>query len=95
MGLIEHILIGLAHLALVAADILFLMLILQIVHDRWQLAWLEPIFIATKPVMSVVLNYFASLVLNVTGKSCPERTLSVLLIICLAVMRFLIIGDGI
>ena len=95
MGLIEHILIGLVRLALVVTDILFLMLILQIVHDRWQLAWLEPIFTAAKPVMSVILNWFASVVLKVTGKSYPERTLSVLLIICLTVMRVLIIGDGI
>jgi len=92
MGLIENILIGVVHLAFVAADVLFLVILLKIIHDYWQIPWIEPILTAVKPAMSVVLNWFAAIVLRVIGKSYPEETLLVLLIICLLVVRFLIVG---
>ena len=91
MGLIENILIGVIHLAIVAADVLFLVILLKIIHNHWQIPWIEPILTAVKPAMSVVLNWFAAMLLRVTGKSYPEKTLLVLLIICLLVMRMIII----
>jgi chromate transport protein ChrA len=92
MGLIENILISVIHIVFVAADVLFLVMLLKIVHDRWQIPWIEPILTAVKPAMSVVLNMFQSLVLRATGKSYPEKTLFILLILCLLIMRFLIIS---
>ncbi|HML73145.1 MAG TPA: hypothetical protein PKB02_01490 [Anaerohalosphaeraceae bacterium] len=92
MGLIENILVGVVHLAFVAADVLFMVMLLKVVHDRWQIPLIEPILTAMKPVMNVVLNWFAVLVLKATGKSYPEKTLLILLIISLMVIRFLITG---
>jgi chromate transport protein ChrA len=92
MGLIGNILAVVVHLAVVATDVLFMVILLKIVHDRWRIAWIEPILTAVQPAMSVVLNRFASLVLRTTGKSYPEKTLVVLLIICLLVVRMIIIN---
>ena len=92
MGLIENILVGVVHLAFVATDVLFMVILLKIVHDRWQIPLIEPILTAVKPAMSVVLNWFASLVLRATGKSYPEKTLLVLLIISLLFMRLLVVS---
>jgi len=90
MGLIENILIGVVHLVFVAADMLFLVILLKILHDRWQIPWIEPILTAVRPAMGIIMNGFAILVLKATGKSYPEKTLLILLIINLLVMRFLI-----
>jgi hypothetical protein len=37
MGLIENILVGVVHLACVATDVLFILMLLKVVHDRWQI----------------------------------------------------------
>ena len=92
MGLIENMLISVVHLAFVAADVLLMVVVLKIIYDRWQIPWMEPILTAVKPVISVVLNWFASLVLRATGKSYHDKTLLILLIICLLLMRFLVVS---
>lgn len=92
MGLIENILVGVVHLAFVATDVLFMVMLFKVVHDRWQIPSIEPILTAMNPVMNIVLNWFAALVLKATGKSYPEKTLLILLIISLLVMRFLVVS---
>ena len=92
MGLISNILISVVHLALCVADVLFVIIVLQIVHNRWQIHWMEPILTAVRPLMSALLNWFHPLILRVTGKSYSERTLLVLLVICLSVIRFLVVS---
>jgi len=92
MGLIENLLIVVVNLAFVAADMLLLMMLLKIVHDRRRVSCLEPILTAVRPLMSVVLNWFASVVMKVTGKAYPEKTLLALLVICMLVLRFLVIS---
>jgi chromate transport protein ChrA len=91
MGLIENMLISVVHLAFIVADVLLMVVVLKIVHDRWRIPWIEPILTTVRPAMSVVLNWFAALVLRATGKSYPEKTLLVLLIICLLVVRMIIV----
>jgi chromate transport protein ChrA len=66
--------------------------ILKIVHDRWRISWIEPILTAVRPAMGIIMNGFATLVLKATGKSYPEKTLVVLLIISLLLMRFLVVS---
>ena len=90
MGLIYNILIGVVHLLFVVMDIFFVMIAAKIIYDRWQISWIEPILTAFKPAMSVVLNWFAAMVLRVTGKSYSEKTLFILLLICLCVLRILL-----
>jgi chromate transport protein ChrA len=92
MGLMQNLLIIIVHLTLVAADVILIMTILKIVHNRWRVAWIEPILMAVRPMMGIIMNGFATLVLRATGKSYPEKTLLVLLIISLLVMRFLVVS---
>lgn len=92
MGLIENIIVGVVHLAFVAMDVMFMVVLLKIVHDRWHIPWIEPILTTVRPAMSVIMNGFASMVLKATGKSYPEKTLLALLIICLLIMRMIIIS---
>ncbi|MFA6425837.1 MAG: hypothetical protein WCW64_06590 [Phycisphaerae bacterium] len=92
MGLIYNILIGVVHLLFVVMDIFFVMIAAKIIYDRWRVSWIEPILTAFKPAMSVVLNWFAAMVLKITGKSYSEKTLFILLLICLCVIRILIAG---
>ena len=92
MGLLENILLSIVHLALCITDVLFILIVLKIVHDRWQIPWMEPILMAVRPLMSAVLNWFHPLILKLTGKSYPERTLLFLLAICLTILRFLVVS---
>ena len=92
MGLIENMLISVVHLAFVVTDVLLMVLVLKVIYDRWQIPWMEPILTAVKPAMNAVLNWFASLVLRATGKSYHDKTLLILLIICLLLMRFLVVS---
>ncbi len=92
MGLMENILISFVHLTLCIMDILFIVIILKIVHNRWQIRWMGPILTAVRPLMSTVLNWLHSLILRITGKSYSERTLLVLLTICLTIVRFLVVS---
>jgi hypothetical protein len=92
MGLSENLLISVVHLTLCITDLLFIVIVLKIVHDRRQIHWMEPILMAVRPLMSVVLNWFHPLVLRVTGKSYTERALLFLMITCLLVLRFLIVS---
>jgi hypothetical protein len=68
------------------------MTILEIVHNRWRIAWIEPILMAVRPMMGIIMNGFAVLVLKATGKSYPKKTLLILLIISLLLMRFLVVS---
>jgi chromate transport protein ChrA len=90
MELIENLSIIVVNLTFVAADMLFLMILLKIAHDRWQIPCIEPILTAVRPLMGAIMNWFASVVLKATGKSYPEKTLLVLLIISLLVVRMII-----
>jgi hypothetical protein len=90
MGLICNILIGVVHLIFVVMDIFFVVIAAKIIYARWRIPWIEPILTAFKPAMSIVLNWFAAMVLKVTGKSYSEKTLFILLLICLCVIRILL-----
>ena len=92
MGLIENILLSIVHLTLCLMDVLFILIVLKIVHDRWQVRWMEPVLIAVRPIISAVLNWFRPLVLKVTGRYFPERIMMVVLSICLTILRFLIVS---
>ena len=92
MGLIENILISIIHLLLCITDMLFILIVLKIVHDRWQVRWMEPILVAVRPIISAVLNWFRPLVLKVTGRYFPERILLVMLAVCLTILRLLIVS---
>lgn len=90
MGLLENLLISIVHITLITTDILFMILFLKIVEDRWQITWAKPFLIVVRPAMSTVLDWFHSLVLRVIGQSYTEKTLMVLLMIFLMIIRILV-----
>ena len=92
MGLIENILIAVIHLAFVAMDILTAMILLEAVYEKRRYAALKPIVKACMPITDLIVIRFSRLVESVTYKVYPRKTLLVLLILCMLVIRFLICG---
>ena len=92
MGLIDNIIISLVHIILIATDMLFIVMVLKIVYDRWEISWIKPILTAAKPVTEPVLDWFYSLTLRITGRSFQENTLLPIMMICLMVLRFVVVS---
>lgn len=51
MGLLTNLVLGLVHLTLVAADVLFLLLLARMLGYRWQPPWLLAVNATGKPVV--------------------------------------------
>ncbi len=92
MGLIENILIAIAHLLFVAMDILTAMILLEAVYEKRRYAALKPIVKACMPIMDVFVIRLSRLVESVTYKVYPRKTLLILLVLCMLIIRFLIHG---
>lgn len=92
MGLLVNAFIGIAHLVLVAADIVVMMILLDAIYRRWQPAILRPAVIAIRPVLECVLRYFEICTVKISGKTYPQKTLMILLIVCMTLLRLVICG---
>ena len=92
MGLIGNILISVIHLALVAIDVLLLMILLKIIYERWQILCLKPIVNSTKPLLTNILIRTQKLALTATGRSYSEKTLLVFFALFIWFLRFVITG---
>lgn len=92
MGLIENILIAVAHLLLVAMDIVITMILLEAVYEKRRYDALKPIAKVFTPILDLIVIRFSRLVESVTYKVYSRRTLLILLIFCMLIIRFLIHG---
>lgn len=92
MGLIENILIAVAHLLLVAMDIVMTMILLEAVYEKRRYDALKPIAKVFTPILDLIVIRFSRLVESVTYKVYSRRTLLILLILCMLIIRFLIHG---
>ena len=90
MGLLTNLFISIINLVSIAMDILLLMILAKIVYQRWRPSWLKQVVDTVEPLMSSVLCHFQRLTSRITGKTYPEKTQLVLLVICLSVIRFII-----
>ena len=90
MGLIYSLLIGFIHLFFVAIDIFFVMIIAKTVYDRWRPSWLKEAAHAIEPVLATAIDYAGSALSKITGKRYSDKTLLVLIIVCLSLARFAI-----
>ena len=88
MGLIYSILIGFIHLFFVAMDIFFMMMIVKTVYDRWKPSWLKEAAHAIEPIMTTMIDYVGGALSKITGKRYSDKTLLVLIIVCLTLARF-------
>ena len=92
MGLIYNILIGVVHLLFVVMDIFFVMIAAKIIYDRWRPYVLKQTVIAIEPLIALVLNYAKEVSVKITGRAYSEKTLLLLIIICLSVIRLIAIS---
>ena len=92
MGLIYHILIGFVHLLFVAMDIVLLMIAVKVVYDRWKPSWLKQLMHAVEPLINFALKYTADISLKVTGKTYSDKTLMLLIIVCMFTARLIVAG---
>ncbi|MCK4913916.1 MAG: hypothetical protein KAS69_04895 [Planctomycetes bacterium] len=90
MGLIHNLLVGIIHLVFVAMDILVIMVLVKVVYDRWQIEFLKHIANAIEPVINTVTTSAGKLAMTITGKSYPQKTLLVLLLFSMWIIRLII-----
>ena len=92
MGLLVNAFIGIAHLVLVATDIVVMMILLDVIYRRWQPAILRPAVIAIRPVLECVLRYFEICTVKISGQRYPQKTSMILLIISMTFLRLIVGG---
>ncbi len=89
MGLISNLLVGIIHLVFVAMDVFLLMIIIKLVYQRWEPIWLKQIIKVVEPLMDFILNYFREIMVKIAGKRYSEKTLWLLIIFCLSLVRLM------
>ena len=89
MGLIHNLLVGIIHLVFVAMDILVIMVLVKVVYDRWQLGFLKHITNAIEPLMKFIVAHLDTWATRITGKTYSEKTLWLLIILCLLLVRLM------
>jgi uncharacterized protein YggT (Ycf19 family) len=91
MGLLTNLILGLVHLVLVAADVLFLLLLARMLSYRWQPPWLTAVNAACKPVV----DWFTGCLekgLDRLGLKAPfERTVLFLGMLAISTARILVV----
>ncbi|MCF7955177.1 MAG: hypothetical protein K9M75_05190 [Phycisphaerae bacterium] len=90
MGLVQNILLGFIHLFFVAIDLFFLMLIVKSVHDRWKPVFLDKFSEVAEPLIDNTLAYLHDLTLAITRKTYSDRTLAIMLLVAMSLLRFII-----
>ena len=92
MGLIHNILIGIVHLIFVGMDILVMMILLKVIYDRWHFVWLKPFANIVEPAIKSITSPLYAWLSKTTGKSYTEKTLLILFILFLSLVRLIIGG---
>lgn len=90
MGLIHNLLLSIIHLVFVGMDILLVMILIKIIYDRWQFAWLRPFANIVEPAIKSITGFLYSRFSKTTGKSCTDKTLLALLLLGLSFVRLVI-----
>ena len=90
MGLIYSILIGFVHLFFVVTDIFFVMVIAKTVYNKWRPSWLKQAADAIEPIVAGAVDYAGDISSKITGRRYSDKTLMVLIIVCLSLLRFAI-----
>ena len=90
MGLIYSLLVSIVHLIFVGMDILMVMILIKVIHDRWHPNWLRQCVQITEPLMTSITCFFHAWLSKTTGKSYPEKTCLILLVLGLSFLRLII-----
>ena len=92
MGLIQNLLIGIAHLIFVCMDILMAMILIKVIYQRWRPECLKQINNAVEPVVKSTTGLLETWVTRITGRTYTDKTLTLIFILCLSALRFVIAG---
>jgi len=87
MGILNHLLISIIHLLLVAIDIFILMILLKLSSYHWKIQTIKPLIACCNPILSECLVHFRKICLSFLGKAYPEKTSLVLMSLCLWIFR--------
>jgi hypothetical protein len=92
MGLIPYLLRSIVQLTFMAMDFVVVMILVKVIYDRWQLAWLGPFAKLAKPAVKSITDPLGVWLAKKTGKHHTEKTLLALLILCLWVIQCVVVS---
>ena len=92
MVLIPYLIRSVAQLTFMAMDFLVIMILVKLIYDRWQFAWLEPFAKLAGPAVKSITDPLGKWLVKKTGKSYREKTRLLLLTLCLWLMQCVVAG---
>ena len=92
MGLMTNILLAVIHLAFAVMDIITIIILVDAIYSRHEYQWLEPMAKSAKPILDAIVNWFDSLLYGFTATHYGRRTLLIMLITAMIIIKFVIAG---
>jgi len=92
MGLLTHVVLGLVHLFLVTADILFVLLLARMLSYRWHSRWLTAVNTAGKPCVDWLTGQIERTLGRVGQKAPSERIVLFIGMLAISLIRLLLAG---
>ena len=90
MGLIPYILRSIVNLLFIGMDILMVVILVKVTHDRWKLPWLKPFANMVEPAVQSIVRPLGTWLVKKTGRFYSEKTCLVVLILGLTIVRLVI-----
>ena len=90
MGLIPYLLRSIVQLAFMCRDIAMIMILVKVTYDRWHFVWLKPFASMVEPAVKSITDSLGAWLTKKTGKSYPEKTCLVMLVLGLTFVRLVI-----
>ena len=91
MDLIPYLIRNIANMAFILMDSVVFILLIKTVYDRWHFNWLGPLANALEPAAKTIITSFSGQLSKLTSKTYTDKTLVILLVLCLWVLRSLVI----
>jgi len=93
MGPFISFVLGFIHLFLVAADILFVLLLARMLSYRWQVHWLATVNATGKPAVDWFAGHVERILNHIGWKAPSERTVLFIGMLAISIMRLLVIAS--
>ena len=92
MGLLTNLILGLAHLLLVAVDLLFVLLLARMLSYRWHSRWLMAVNAAGKPCVDWLTGQIERTLGHVGQRAPSERIVLFVGMVAISLIRLLLTG---
>ena len=90
MIIVSHLILGLLHLSFTAMDLLMVMILIKVSHDRWHPSWLKPFAKMVAPALESITHPLSTWLTQKTGKVYSEKSRLLLLVFGLSLVRLVI-----